>query len=62
MSGKREEDLAKRLAAYNGFLDEVVTESGYWLLGEREDPERVQALYEGVADPSTLTFRRRRRA
>ncbi|HEU5025234.1 MAG TPA: hypothetical protein VFV01_09980 [Spirillospora sp.] len=50
----RPTDLAKRLAAYQALMDAVVPESAYWLLGEREDPERVQFLSEGVRDPSTL--------
>ncbi|MEU8804428.1 hypothetical protein [Spirillospora sp. NPDC048819] len=55
--GERPTDLAKRLAAYEALMDAVVTESAYWLLGQREDAERVQFLAEGVRDPSTVTDR-----
>ncbi|OLT11715.1 hypothetical protein BJF79_23625 [Actinomadura sp. CNU-125] len=51
------DDLAKRLAAYEALMDAIVPESAYWLLGEREDADRVQFLAEAVRDPSTVPDR-----
>lgn len=50
-------DLPHRLAAYQAFMDAIVPESAYWLLGEREDAERVQSLADAISDPSTLRDR-----
>lgn len=48
------DDLAKRVAAYEALMDAIVPESAYWLLGQREDPDRVEFLAEAVRDPSTV--------
>ncbi|MFA1552014.1 hypothetical protein [Actinomadura chokoriensis] len=50
----REPGLPEQLEAYKALMDAIVPESAYWLMGKREDPDRVQELADAVTDPSSI--------
>ncbi|MFI0454282.1 hypothetical protein [Actinomadura sp. 6N118] len=58
---ERTRDLCEALAAYNLLLDEVVTDKQYWLLGRRQDNNKI-AAYGSIIERAAARQREREQA